>query len=183
MENTRRSRRLRHETPELGLLHPLESPGTQWASFLDPAIADLTVAMKALKCRKDSSADAPHEPRVAAECVAGPSEDYLPLQYPILYRGKFLRSPNSRAMPRSRHAYADMATFADAIHAFDAMHGAYNADDNVLLPENPATDADAVRVMLMDLCLWSLPLEHFAVSRIRHSIRAAAGLTCFRRSD
>ena len=29
----------------------------------------------------------------------------------------------------------------------------------------------------MDLYLWSLPLEHFAVSRIRHSIRAAAGLT------
>ena len=42
MESTRRSRRLRHETPELGLLHPLESPGTQWVSFLDPAIADLS---------------------------------------------------------------------------------------------------------------------------------------------
>ena len=93
IENARRSRRLRHETPEMGLLHPLESPGTQWVSLLDPAISAMTDAMKALHCRKDSPAAASHEPRVAAECVAGPSEDYLPLQYPILHRGKFLRSP------------------------------------------------------------------------------------------
>ena len=106
MESTRRSRRLRHETPELGLLHPLESPGTQWVSFLDPAIADLSDAMKALNCRKDSSAAASHELRVTAEGVAGPSEDYLPLQFSLLNRGKFLRSPNSRATPRSRHANA-----------------------------------------------------------------------------
>ena len=55
MENARRSRRLRHETPEMGLLHPLESPGTQWVSLLDPAISAMTDAMKALHCKKDSS--------------------------------------------------------------------------------------------------------------------------------
>ena len=155
MENARRSRRLRRETPEMGLLHPLESPGTQWVSLLDPAISAMTDAMKALHCKKDSSAAAPHELRVAAECVEGPSEDYLPLHYSILHRGKFLRSPNSRATPRSRHADAaiDMTAFMNATHAFDDAHGAHGTDDNVLLPDNSATDAgvalDAELAMIM----------------------------------
>ena len=145
MENTRRSRRLRHETPELGLLHPLESPGTQWVSLLDPAIADLTDAMKALNCRKDSSAASSHEVRVAPVSVAGLSEDYLPLQLPIMHRGKFSRSPNSRATlpPRHTNADADMTAFVDAIHALDAVHGAHAADDSVLLADNPAAETDA----------------------------------------
>ena len=31
----------------------------------------------------------------------------------------------------------------NATHAFDDAHGAHGTDDNVLLPDNPATDADA----------------------------------------
>ena len=177
MESTRRSRRLRHETPELGLLHPLESPGAQWVSFLDPAIADLSDAMKALNCRKDSPAAASHESRVAAECVAGPSEDYLPLHYSILHRGKLLRSPNSRAMPRSRHAHADadMTAFVDAVHALDAVHGAHGADDNVLLPDNFATDADAALddelVMIMHDA--QRPADEYAFLDALHELDAA----------
>ena len=36
-----------------------------------------------------------------------------------------------------------MTAFMDATHALDDMHGEHAADDNVLLPDNPATDADA----------------------------------------
>ena len=68
-----------------------------------------------------------------------------------------------------------MTAFVDAVHALDAVHGAHGADDNVLLPDNSATDVDAALddelVMIMHEA--QRPADEYAFLDALHELDAA----------
>ena len=152
--------------------------------------------MKALNCRKHSSAASSHKVRVSPESVAGLGEDYLLLQSPLLHRGKFLRSTKSPATPRPRHpsplqARADQNRLRPAAEArLAAITAAFKCEfeANVLI-QNDTGDrrsgapAFSPLFTLLDYSIttYSAPLIGIAIPNSHH-IRKQSLIDCILRS-